>query len=131
MQHYQGNPITPMGPKNGIAVQHHAVKRNFLRTELGRVLHRIIVEEKTSPRDVVVLTGGALDKSACSGRCGRFNLCLNPTGPNDVRLTNVFRFKGLDSKVVIVVETDPTDTAKMYVAVSRARALLAIITTVS
>lgn len=130
MQHYQGHAITPMGPKNGVAVERHAATAGFLSTELGRVLQRIIIEGKTSSRDIVVLTGGAVDKSRCLGRCGRFNLCLNPTGPNDVRLTNVYRFKGLDSKVVIVVETDPTDTAKMYVASSRARALLVMIATV-
>ena len=44
-------------------------------------------------------------------------------------LTNVYRFKGLDSKVVIVCEIEPTNTAAMYVACSRARALLVILET--
>jgi hypothetical protein len=77
----------------------------------------------------VVLTGVAVDKSRARGACGRFYLCLHPTGRNDVTLTNVFRFKGLDSKVVIVCEIDAVDTAAMYVACSRARALLVILDT--
>ena len=131
MRHYQGEPITPMGPKNGVAVEHKMVTKASLSAELGRILHHVIVDGKTSPRDVVVLTGVAVDKSRARGACGRFNLCLHPTGRNDVTLTNVFRFKGLDSKVVILCEIDPINTAAMYVACSRARALLIILDTTS
>jgi hypothetical protein len=129
MLHYQGAAVTSMGPKNGVAVEHTKVAKTTLRFELGRILERIIKEGKTSPRDVVVLTGVAVDKSRASGACGRFFLGIRPTRPNDITLTNVYRFKGLDSKVVVVCEIDPSDTAALYVACSRARSMLVILET--
>jgi Nuclease-related domain/UvrD-like helicase C-terminal domain/AAA domain len=132
MRYYQGEPIESRGPE-GPEVEWHQVQARELKRELGRVLHRLIREGGVGPREVVVLTPLALDRSAVRGRCGAFNLTPTPAGREDVPLSTIHRFKGLDRKAVVVCEVSRRDDALfrqlMYVASSRARSMLAVLET--
>ena len=97
------------------------------------MLHRLIIEGDMSPSDVVVLTPRALDHSDVRGRVGSYYLTPTPQGRGEVKLSTIHRFKGLDAAAVVVCEVSQRDDlefrSEMYVACSRARALLAVLIT--
>jgi DNA helicase IV len=65
------------------------------------------------------------------GQVGAFRLTPTPGSGNDVLLSSIYRFKGLDAKAVVIVEVtrreDLEGVRLMYVACSRARSLLVVI----
>ncbi len=132
LRFYRGDPIESRGPI-GPAVEWRQVADSDLRRELGRVLHRLVREASIGSREVVVLTPIALERSAITGRCGTFLLTPRPRGRDDVQISTIHRFKGLDAKAVIVCEVssreDATFLQLMYVACSRARSMLVVLET--
>ncbi len=60
--------------------------------------------ERLPPADLVVLTPFNVDRSAVEGTVGAFRLTPTPKGGNDIQLSSIYRFKGLDAKAVVVVE---------------------------
>jgi Nuclease-related domain/AAA domain/UvrD-like helicase C-terminal domain len=121
--------IECLGP-DGPPVEIQTCGRAELRRELSRVLHRLVQTERLAPADIVVLTPSNVDRSAVGGQVGAYRLTPTPRGGNDVLLSSIFRFKGLDAKAVVVVEVnrreDVEATKVMYVACSRARSLLVL-----
>lgn len=117
---YSGAPIDCRGP-HGPAVQRRLVEPEALRRELGRTLHRLIVEEGLDVDDVVVLTPRALGRSDLAGRCGRFHLTQTPRGAGDVYLSTIHRFKGLDRRAVVVAEVEWPDDAGVAADVEHSR----------
>ena len=95
-----------------------------------RVLHRLVVDGDVGCEDVVVLTPHGAEHSKVRGKIGSFTLTEQPRSGRDIKLTSIYRFKGLDSKVVVVCEVDrfvqEDFTKLMYVACSRARTLLIV-----
>ena len=130
MRFYGGDPVECRGP-DGPAVEWRQVSERDARRELSVTLHRLIREGGLGTRDVVVLTPFALDRSRVVGRCGSFHLTPTPKGRDDVLVSSVHRFKGLDAKAVVVCEVSPRSSAEfkhlMYVACSRARTLLVVL----
>lgn len=130
MRYYSGHSIDCRGPA-GPEVEWHEVSAQNLRGELGRVLHRIIREGQLSSRDVVVLVPRGVERSAVFGRCGAFNLTLVAKGRDDVQLSTIHRFKGLDAKAVVICEVSPREDEHfqqlLSVACSRARSLLVVL----
>lgn len=130
--YYRGEELACLGPA-GPEVDVRAVEPERLRDELSRVLHRLAAEEDLDPRDIVVLTPHAPRHSAVAGRVGAFVLTEEPRGGRDVLLSSIHRFKGLDAPAVVVCEVDrfreQEFTRNMYVACSRARALLVVLFT--
>jgi hypothetical protein len=130
MRFYRGDPVECRGPA-GPAVEWKQVAGRDLRRELGTALHRLARVGGLAPRDVVVLTPLALDRSGVPGRCGSFHLTPTPKGRDDVQVSTIHRFKGLDAKAVVVCEVGPREDATfaqlMYVACSRARAMLVVL----
>ena len=110
---------------------------------------RVLRQERVRPWDIVVLSGAPLQRSAVWHERHAFTDPLwngnvrddgKPAGrpadqvpatPDDVILCDtVRRFKGLDEKVVILVELDPADRALetlLYVGLTRAREQLVVI----
>jgi len=131
---YYRNPesMECAGPE-GPPVEIQKVSRHELRRELSKILHRLVQVERLSPRDLVVLTPFNVDRSAVRGQVGAFRLTPTPVGGNDVLLSSVYRFKGLDAKAVVIVEVSQRDDLEgmklMYVACSRARSLLVVLFT--
>lgn len=128
---YRGEEeVVSCGP-DGPRVETVTTAPQQLRPDLSRVLHRVLVEGRVDPSDVVVLTPRSVERSQVAGTVGSYRLTPTPHGKNEVKLSSIFRFKGLDAKVVIVCEVDRhADEAfvqLMYVACSRARSLLVVI----
>jgi hypothetical protein len=128
---YTGGPLAGMGP-NGPAVEFVQVEsRAMLRATLGRVLHKLCRDNQIAPRDIVVLASRYLDSAAVVGRVGSFVVELEPTSEGQVRISSIHRFKGLDAKVVVLIDVDPQrpDYGElMYVGCSRARSYLVVLT---
>jgi hypothetical protein len=84
-------------------------------------------------RDIVILTP-LKGKSALKegDRAGEFTLTWEePKGANNIQLHTIYRFKGLERPVVLLVEIDQRERSDLeeliYVAASRANALLVIL----
>lgn len=95
-------------------------------------MSELIKSGQLAPRDIAILTGGALEK------CKLFSQAqiggAHPVSASDTRSANtiicdtVRRFKGLESKCVILVDIDQIkDDELIYVALSRPSLLLKVI----
>ena len=128
--HYEGEEVDCLGP-DGPAVE-RVNANGSIRKELGRVLHRLVVDQHVRCDDIVVLTPRTAAASELIGQVGAFNVSEAPTRRNDVRLSSIYRFLGLEARAVVLCEIPP-DTGRaelkrlLYVATSRARALLVVI----
>lgn len=101
---------------------------------LQKVLHRLVNEENIKPDDIIVLTPKGQNRSEVNAglRLGNFQLVDRPTSrPNEIMVTTIQKFKGLEQKVVIITELDSSvhfDFEKiMYIGCSRARTHLVLI----
>ena len=98
-----------------------------------------IATRQYSPEDIVVLSMRGAGKASFEGQTtlGGFPLVpydpLAPRVPGAIRATSVFKFKGVESHVVIVTDLDQVETLrdrrKAYVGMSRARYKLYLIAT--
>ena len=98
-----------------------------------------IATRQYSPEDIVVLSMRGAGKASFEGQTtlGGFPLVpydpLAPRVPGAIRATSVFKFKGMESHVVIVTDLDQVETLrdrrKAYVGMSRARYKLYLIAT--
>ena len=97
-----------------------------------------LVKDKIEPKDIVVLTFMSKEQSKLNDMTiDGFNLTLfeDEREDNSIRVDSIRRFKGMDSKVVILTEMDDAISRQdddrwhrtCYVAYSRARSLLIII----
>jgi hypothetical protein len=102
-----------------------------VRSELSKVLHPLVTEGDLEASDVVVLTPHAADHSPVHGQVGAFRVTDQATGKHDVRLSSIFKYKGLDAPAVVICDVDRfvegDFTKLMYVACSRARSYLAVL----
>lgn len=105
-----------------------------LRRQVQKILHRLVVEEHVNSDEIVVLTPRG-EKSTClvpGQRLGPFTITsqlLNHS--SKIQATSVYKFKGLERKVVILAEIDNKTSYNhdmvMYVGCSRARTHLIIL----
>lgn len=105
-----------------------------LKRQLRQTLHRLVVQEEVAPADIVILTPKARDRSLLWqwGSLGNFRLTDTwPPGSGAIYCTTVHRFKGLESRVVILAELYPSGhqdlETLLYVGCSRARNHLIIL----
>ena len=99
------------------------------RRELQRLLHRLVNEQGVSPQDIVILTTLSKKRSQWqqNDQLGNFNLTwdLMAKDGNNIRISTIHSFKGLESPVVILTELDRrrgnNEKELLYVALSRAR----------
>jgi hypothetical protein len=128
MKYYEGGDVECLGP-DGPDVE-FVDADGQVRKELSRVLHRLVNEQSVRVPDIVVLTPRAIAQSSVVGEVGAFRLGESPTRPNDVRLSSIKRFLGLEAKVVVLCElpepAHPDFRGLMYVGLSRARAHLVV-----
>ncbi|HRF94989.1 MAG TPA: NERD domain-containing protein, partial [Aggregatilineales bacterium] len=97
--------------------------------DLQRVLHELINEQGISANDIIILTPASQERSQWKEnlRLGNFALTwvIDNTILTQVRVSTIYRYKGLESAVVILTELDKAkeDAHDMliYVGMSRAR----------
>ncbi|KYC35810.1 hypothetical protein WA1_05800 [Scytonema hofmannii PCC 7110] len=95
-----------------------------LKNLLGRFLHHLVIDKGFATKDIVILTTrrkGSLQNQMV----GQFRIKADPdTNRNEIFCNTIHYFKGLESQVVILVETEPNNSDHqklMYVGASRAR----------
>ena len=108
----------------------------ILGEEIERILH-----QKVQSKDIVVLTRRKIERDKLIGSLTSYGMsCQNAeesitTGEDKVIVDSIRRFKGLESKVVILFDpkycVDPDNQARelMYIAVSRCLCYLVILST--
>jgi hypothetical protein len=132
MTFYQGSDVTCRGPQ-GPEIEMISVTADSMKSELSKLLHRLITEGDLRPRDVAVLTPHAAPHSPLRGKVGSFQLVDEPSAKNDIRLASIYRYKGLDAPAVVLCDIDRYVEEEfkklMYVGCSRARAYLAVLLT--
>jgi hypothetical protein len=101
---------------------------------LQKLLHRLIVEEHLSSEDIVILTprGEKTTKLTPGTKLGLFTLTNQPPDHlSKIQATSIYKFKGLERRVVILAEIDNRSSFNremvMYVGCSRARVHLVIL----
>lgn len=101
---------------------------------LQKALHRLVNEEDVKAQDIVILTPKGKNRTSLTPglKLGNFVLSDRATSqPNQIMVTTIHRFKGLERKVVILAELDPSVRFDlemlMYVGCSRARTHLIVL----
>lgn len=118
-----------MGPEGRPVEVIPAANKQEARAALQRVLHRLANEEGLSSDDIVLLTPSSERRSQWQPdqMVGNFILTWNMATEmhEAIRVCTIYRFKGLESAVVILSELDqsPGDIRDqlLYVGLSRAR----------
>lgn len=127
----------PLGREIEILEQYNPNDQHDLYQKLRKVINRLISVEGIKPSDITVLTFKAKNKSALSEfTCNHpvHHFTDEPT-VDGIRIETVRRFKGMESKVVIVTERDDENCQKdqtlfddmCYVSFSRAKNHLVIL----
>ncbi len=133
MQFYNGVPTENQGPPGEPVQQILINSTDALSSELGKLLHRLVIEQDVRAEEIVILSHRSTTSSALSpdDRLGSFELV--PVGSADTRrveFESAWRFKGLERPVVILVEFRPDADIKIrYSAMTRARSHLILVGT--
>ncbi len=124
----------PQAPEGDEVVVIEAQSRARVADELGALLQALVDEQRVETERIVVLTQHARERSSLRcGRAGRFALVeldAVSLGQDEVRLSTVHRFKGLEREVVVLCDVDPEDAAirlLMHVGSTRARHALYVL----
>ncbi len=136
--YYQGeSPSSPRGPVGrSIEIQHYETAAE-LRKLLHQQFQKLIDAERLASSDLVVLTPRTLERSVLPTLKldGKYKLVEHYSGKQrEVLYTTIQNFKGLERRVVIIVEldeellaTEATRDALCYVAFSRPRNYLILL----
>lgn len=93
---------------------------------LTEILARLIYEQNVPTSDIIILSAGGIDASPLNGvtTAGAIRLISKKTSlPEEVQISTIRLFKGLEKPVVILLEPPKSDssyTELMYVGISRA-----------
>lgn len=138
-QPYEPDGIGLEGPEVATAPLKPGKAFEMLDALVRKLLAPEIATRQYAPDDVVILSMRGAGKSSFEGKSavGGFPLVpydpVAPRVPGAIRATSVFKFKGMESHVVIVTDLDQLETLrdrrKAYVGMSRARYKLFLIAT--
>lgn len=130
--YYRGSAIRPIGPE-GINIEWIAAESaRGIYSEIDRRIHQLISDERIKPADITVLMASIHELTECAPNyclggmvCRRADNCRK----DSVTLDTIRRFKGLESRVVILAATPRLigDRELIYVGLSRARAHLIVV----
>lgn len=133
---YKGGELVPLGPAGKPVEVVQAPSRDKVESEVSRVLHRLLREERIPADQVAILTGTSLEKTVIArhGRIGAFSTTHDQDAdPEKVLLETIHRFKGLERPVVVLADIegllDAEATELLYVGLTRARGHLVIVAT--
>jgi len=137
VKHYRGEtPAEPRGPTGRTIERIEYESPEKMGLVLTKVLHRLLVAEGFTNKDLVVLTPKALDRSALLSLKlpGALRLVKDEppiTAHHHVLCSTIHSFKGLERRVVIVVAESDAELEQdvWYVAFSRPRTHLIVLGT--
>ena len=124
-RYYQGGEMRSGGPQGkDIEWANLSSTRAFRGVE--KLINKLTNIEGVAEKDIAVLCACNLEKSSIygGGTIGRYSTRrANDLTGDSVIFDSVFRFKGLESKIVILTDLDAAmdSTELMYVGLSRAR----------
>jgi hypothetical protein len=133
--YYPGHPVpVAIGPR-GRPVDIIAATDDGLVKAIGKVLGQLIDEEGVTTDQIVILTPSSQKRSLLQSGTSVGNRTLAWTGPigkDQILVSSIHAFKGLERDVVILAETRrlatmPTSRQLSYVAFSRAKHHLIVI----
>jgi hypothetical protein len=138
LPHDQETPALE-GPNVDTAALIPGKEFDMLEALVTKVLAPDIAARRYAPEDVVILGMRGAGKASFDGRdqVGGFPLVpydpVAPAIPGAIRATTVFKFKGMESHVVVLTDLDQMETLrdrrKAYVGMSRARYRLILVAT--
>jgi hypothetical protein len=129
---YDNRGVISAGPR-GEPVDWTMVKTaDQAYTSCSSFVSELIKSGQLAPRDIAILTGGALEKCALFSKSqiggARPVSASEMRGTNTIICDTVRRFKGLESKCVVLIDIDQVkDDELIYVALSRPSLLLKVI----
>ncbi|MGI2905955.1 ATP-binding domain-containing protein [Tolypothrix sp. VBCCA 56010] len=128
--HPESNSTSSLCPLGQDVEIHSYTDDTQLKNTLGRLLHRLVINEAFTTKDIVILTT-TRRQSLQNQVVGKFRIKATPdiNGP-EILCNTIHHFKGLESKVVILIETEsnpPNHKQLLYVGASRARHHLIIL----
>jgi hypothetical protein len=129
VRYYQGTPKPQSRGPEGVAPEFFPLAPSGLLETMRRLFARLFTEEHLQHRSIVILTPRSAQTSvfAEGTRLGNISLTWEQQpGPQEVLVSSIYSFKGLESPIVILAELDSIgDTAQrdylLYVATSRPR----------
>jgi hypothetical protein len=127
--YYSGSEIEALGPA-GLPIEWHLYKtRDELMKLLDSILTRLRTEAGLGPGDVALLTAHGQDQSVLwrTDRIGGWRLTEDPWSKDQVLRASVYRFKGLERRVVIALELDAAKEDALYVLFSRPSLYLGVL----
>jgi hypothetical protein len=129
-----GIAVVPLGPEGRPVEKIVIYDRSTLAARIARLIAKFVEDEQIDPEDIAVLVPAKeqLEELCPKGKFDRVATCRADEEPRGrVCLDTVRRFKGLERKVVILV--DPADMQRtgdlLYVGVSRPTGHLVMIGT--
>lgn len=126
---YAGGDLESLGP-DGLAVEWEAVSAEARDRSLEKILNKLVNNEGVAQSEIAILTAKSYE--SYQPIIGRYKCCrADDLAANAVILDSIYRFKGLEKEVVILIDLNAaTDkTALLYVGFSRARSLLLVLDT--
>ena len=132
--HYTGPDIVADGP-DGLEVSWISAENPNAKVEAAyRELRRLVLNEEVAPGDIAVLVNGPAGRESFLERSSGTSIPLTDAETmalEDVVVDTVRRFKGLERPaVVLIVSGEELDRLELaYVAFSRARAYLCVVST--
>lgn len=131
-QYYEGHPIDSLGPE-GVSVEWiKCASHELVMKTLKKLIGNLVVNERIPAGDLAVLFADEKEIQNSGFRSGISGIpvtsCSEPAKDSAI-LDTVRRFKGLESKIVIIVIGGDLilSTELLYVATSRARTHLVIV----
>ena len=122
----------PVGRKPDMI--HYSGEDDLIR-QVQKIVQKLVFEEHIRNQDIVILTprGEKNTKLVPGLKLGTLTVTNQPANhPSKIQVTSIYKFKGLESRVVILTEIDHRTTFNremvMYVGCSRARTHLIILT---
>ncbi len=131
-EYYSGYAVTPLGPE-GVSVEWIiASSSQEIDQKIDEKLHHLISEERVSPSDIAVLVEKEqfiMDYSTKGLLGGQTFRRADEIKQDSLIVETVRRFKGLESRIVILAATSGLigNRELIYVGLSRARTLLIIV----
>lgn len=125
---YKGQTIESAGP-DGLDIELIETAENTRDRAVEKCLNKLINNEDIDPNEIAILTGKSLDKFAGLNFKTHQTRKASDIEGQGVVVDNIYRFKGLEKEVIILIDLKETidNQALIYVGTSRARSYLIII----